>query len=148
MSPQPLAERIGIAAGSKVWVIGDTVEETSLLDPLPEDVELIHSEDFIDHSSEDYGDQTWGAMFPDLPRERPRPHGIDNAVIIVTFAQEFHRELDDALPRMGSVSNAWVVFTPTTLPADIVAAGIADYGWSTAETFDLNDSWQALRIKP
>lgn len=148
MSPQPISAQLGITTGSRVWVIGDTVEETSLLDPLPDDVTLYHSEDFRDDASEDLQDQTWGETFPDREQEFIRPHGIDTAVIIVSFAQEFHRELDEALPRMGSVRRAWVLFTPQTLPADIIERGITDYGWSVAETFAIGEDRQALRIKP
>src|SRR5690606_7279457 len=117
MSQQSVPALLGISEGTRVWVIGDTIEETSHLEPLPEDVELFHSEDFRDDSIAYLQDQTWGEMFPDRPDETIRPHGIETAVIIVSHAQEFHRELDEALPRMGSVSRAWIVFTPRTLPA-------------------------------
>lgn len=148
MSQPSVPALLGISEGTRVWVIGDTIEETSLLDPLPEDVELFHSEDFRDDSIDYLQDQTWGEMFPDRPDETIRPHGIETAVIIVSHAQEFHRELDEALPRMGSVSRAWVIYTPRTLPTEIVERGVADYGWSTAETFPVNETWHALRIRP
>lgn len=148
MSLPTIPEQLGIVAGSRIWVIGDTVEETSLLDPLPDDVEIFHSEDFRDNGNDEFQDQTWGAMFPERTVEPERPHGIDTAVIIASFPQEFHRELDEALPRMGSVSRAWIVFTPRTLDAEIVERGIADYGWSAEETFLITETWQALRIKP
>ncbi|NLC98483.1 MAG: hypothetical protein GX678_05345 [Actinomycetales bacterium] len=147
MSQQPVSALLGITPGSRVWVVGDTIEETSLLDPLPDDVEFFRSEDFRDDSVDDLQDQTWGSVFPDHVEERPRPHGIDTAVITASHAQEFHRELDDALPRMGSVARAWIVYTPQTLPASIVTEGIVDYGWTAAETIQLNDTWHALRIK-
>ncbi len=150
MTQPTIAALLGIESGSRVWLIGDTVEESSLLDPLPDGVEIFTTHDFVDHATDDVQDQTWGAVFlepePEAPHEQTRPHGINTAVIVVSHPQEFHRTLDETLPRMGSVARAWILYAAQTLPTDVVTTGISDYGWSPAETFPVNDTWQALRI--
>lgn len=145
MTLPTVAERLGIAPGSLVWLVGDTIEETSLLDPLPEGVLTYEDEPDGEHERPSWQDGTWGEMFGEPPEPR-RPHGIDTAVVVVTHAQELHRVLDDSLTRMGSVERIWIVVTPNTLPEPIVVNGTADYGWDVVETLEINETWTARRI--
>ena len=52
-----------------------------------------------------------------------------------------------SIARRIASTTSGIVYTPQTLPASIVTEGIVDYGWTAAETIQLNDTWHALRIK-
>lgn len=148
MTSPTIAEKLGIEPNTLVWLVGDTVEENSLLDPLPDGVETYQYEPETEaDAASRWQDNTWGAMFGSTPPEVHRPHGIDTALIVVSHAQEFHHELDDNLTRMGSVGRVWLVFTPATLSESIVVAGTADYGWKVVESRDLNETWTARRLR-
>jgi hypothetical protein len=117
-------ERLRITEGSVVWIIGSTVEETSLLDPLPEGAEIVEERDDDD---------------PDL---------IDAAVVFTDDRLQLAEDFDESLPRLGSIPLVWVVW-PTDADVDQAAVQemLGDYGWSAVETVDLDDPWSALRIE-
>ena len=120
------AEKLGIQPGSLVWVVGNSIEETALLDPLPEGVETYEDEPV--ESPEDWFDDTWtGAENRPEPTEPVRPTGIDTAVMAVSNSQEFHMRLDDMLPRLGSVGRVWVVFPVDEVPLAIIRNGVEEY---------------------
>lgn len=148
MAPRSNAEKLDIRAGSRLWLIGDTVEEASLLDPLPDDVEIFTPDDEIDETPEpSWHDDTWGSILESEPVEPVRPTNIDVAVIMASHPQEFHRELDDKLVRMGSMKAVWIVHVPMTLPLEIIETGLADYGWHVTDSVELNETWTARRVK-
>src|SRR5690554_4972203 len=103
------ADLLGIQPDSLVWIVGDSVEEMALLDPLPAGVETYSDEE--PEQPESWFDDTWtGAENRPEPTEPVKPSGIDTAVIAVSNSQEFHMRLDDVLPRLGSVGRVWVVY--------------------------------------
>jgi len=125
--------------------VGDTVEETALLDPLPAGVE-IYSEEEQEETESWLGDTWTGAENrPEAP-EPVKPSGIDTAVIAVSNSQEFHMRLDDVLPRMGSVRRVWVVYPTEALPLPIVRTGVDEYGWGTTEPLALDETWSAVEL--
>lgn len=141
-----VAERLGIAPGSLVWLTGDSVEETSLLDPLPEGVETY--EDSLDDEGSSWQNDTWTvSREPNEEPEPTRPVGVDTAVMAVSNPQEFHALLDDMLPRVGSVTSVWVVHPGAAIDRTIIERGIGDYGWRIAETVLLDDTWTGLRLR-
>lgn len=146
MSAEPtIAEMLGIEPESRVWIVGDSVEETALLDPLPEGVELFQDEE--PEVVEGWFDDTWtGAQHQREPVEPPRPTDVDTAVVAVSNTHEFHMRLDDALPRMGSVDRVWIVFPPHEVPLQIVRNGVDEYGWEAGETLTLDDTWAAVSL--
>lgn len=148
MTAEPtIAELLGIEPDSLVWVVGDSVEETALLDPLPEGVETFQDEE--PERADRWFDDTWtGAQNQPDPPERDRPHGVDTAVIAVTNSQEFHMRLDDVLPRMGSVDRVWLVFPTDELPLPIIANGVDEYGWGASDPVRLDDTWSGVRLQP
>lgn len=141
-----VAELLGIEAGSRLWIVGDSVEETALLDPLPEGVDTFQDEE--PEQPEGLFDDTWtGAENRREPVEPARPTGIDTAIIAVSNTQEFHMRLDDALPRMGSVNRVWVLYPAADLPMTILENGVGEYGWNTSEPRLLDETWSAVEIK-
>ena len=74
MSDESNAEKLRISEGSVVWILGTTVEETSLLDPLPEGVEVVEARDEDD---------------PDI---------IDAAVVFADDRLQLAEDFDEALP--------------------------------------------------
>lgn len=147
MTTEPTnAEILGIRPHSLVWIVGDTVEETALLDPFPAGVET-YSDDDQDQSPDDWASDTWtGAQEQPEPRERDKPGGIDTAVIAVSNSQEFHMRLDDVLPRMGSVARVWVVYPAEALPLDILRHGVDEYGWGATAPVRLDETWSAVEL--
>ncbi|MBC9225971.1 hypothetical protein GL325_06545 [Aeromicrobium sp. 636] len=140
------AELLGITPGSLVWIVGDSVEETALLDPLPEGVET-YEDEVVEQPDDRWFDDTWtGAENQLEPTEPVKPSGIDTAVIAVSNSQEFHMRLDDVLPRLGSVGSVWVLFPTGSLPLPILSTGVSEYGWGTAEPTLLDDTWSAVRL--
>ncbi|GAA3533607.1 hypothetical protein AFL01nite_21650 [Aeromicrobium flavum] len=143
---QTTAETLGITPGSLVWIVGDSVEETALLDPLPEGVETY--EDDATDNDDRWFDDTWtGAQNHPEPSERDKPSGIDTAVIAVSNTQEFHMRLDDVLPRLGSVGRVWVLYPTGDLPLTILRTGVDEYGWRTTEPTLLDETWSAVQLR-
>lgn len=143
---QTTAELLGIEPGSLLWIVGDTVEETAVLDPLPEGVETYEDEE--PEQVEGWLDDTWtGAENHPEPAEPVRPSGIDIAVIAVSNSQEFHMRLDDVLPRLGSVPRVWVLFPTDELPVSIVHTGVGEYGWGTSDPVELDETWSAVELR-
>ncbi len=141
-----VAELLGIGAGSRLWIVGDSVEETALLDPLPEGVDTFDDE--VPEQLEGLFDDTWtGAENRPEPPEPVRPTGIDTAIIAVSNTQEFHMRLDDVLPRMGSVNRVWVLYPSDDLPFTILENGVGEYGWTVTDPLALDETWSAAEIK-
>lgn len=117
-------ERLRISEGSVVWIIGSTVEETSLLDPLPEGAEIVEERDEDD------------------------PGLVDAAVLFTDDRLQLAEDFDEALPRLVSIPLVWVVW-PTDADVDQAAVQelLGDYGWAAVETVGLDDPWSALRIE-
>ena len=121
------AEKLHISDGFVVWIIGQSVEETTLLDPLPEGAETIEErdEDTEEHES------------------------IDAALLFVDNRTELIEQLDEVLPQLGSIPVVWITY-PIGERSDVDAEGIqeliADYGWHTVEGVDLDETWAAVRL--
>lgn len=150
MTDEPTnADKLGIEPGSLLWIVGDSIEETALLDPLPEGVEIYQDEPDDPDGTDSWFDETWtGTDLEDETEDGPaRPSGIDVAVIAVTNSQEFHTRLDDLLPRMGSVSHVWVIYPVDALPRPILEHGVDDYGWGAGVTVPLDDPWSAVELQ-
>ncbi len=140
------ADKLGIEPGALVWIVGDSIEETALLDPLPEGVETYEDEGLNEPQS--WFDDTWtGAENRPEPVEPSRPSGIDTAVIAVSNSQEFHTRLDDLLPRMGSVGRVWLLFPVDELPMAIMENGIDEYGWTATVPVRLDETWSAVELE-
>ena len=141
-----VAELLGIEPGSLVWIVGDSVEETALLDPLPEGVETYQDDD-LDQIDSGF-DDTWTGTGRDSDSPEPtKPSGVDTALIAVSNTQEFHMRLDDVLPRMGSVTRVWVIFPADAVPLTIVRNGVDEYGWVADDTIDLDETWAAVQLQ-
>ena len=126
MTAPTTAEMLRISEGFVVWVIGSSVEELSVLDPLPEGTETIDARDADD---------------PDL---------VDAAIVFADDRLQLAEDLDQVLPLLGSIPLVWVSF-PVEREADIdettIEKVIDDYGWRHAETVVLDETWTALRIE-
>lgn len=128
------AELLHITQGP-VWILGTTDEERALLDPLPDDVEIVVDRDVVSDGDEDashIGSEPMAA-----------------AIIVVDAMDTTPELLDDTLPRLGSVPLVWIV-----LPAELNSAEVdqieqmaREYGWSAVERVDLGDAWSAVRLK-
>ncbi|SKB04947.1 hypothetical protein [Aeromicrobium choanae] len=142
---QTTADLLGIEPGTLVWIVGDSIEETALLDPLPDGVETYQDEE--PEQSERWFDDTWtGAENQEEPAERDKPSGIDTALIAVSNTQEFHMRLDDVLPRLGSIGRVWVLYPTDALPLPILRTGVDEYGWTTTEPTALDETWSAVQL--
>jgi hypothetical protein len=118
------AETLRISEGSIVWILGTTVEETSLLDPLPEGAEVVEE------------------------REEHDPDGIDAAIVFADDRLQLTELIDEALPQLGSIPLVWVSWPAgTDIGQDAIQELLSDYGWSAFETVTLDDTWSALRIE-
>jgi len=119
------AEKLHITNGFVVWVVGRTVEETALLDPLPEGAEAVEERDEDD------------------------PDTIDAAILFVDSRTELVDHLDEVLPQLGSIPVVWISY-PLGYRSDVDAAMIeelvSDYGWRTVEELALDETWSAVRI--
>lgn len=119
------AEKLRITDGFMVWIIGRSVEETTLLDPMPEGAETVEQRD------EDEDDT------------------IDAALLFVENRAELVDQLDEVLPQLGSVPIVWITF-PVSGRADIdgeaIGELVADYGWHTVESTELDETWSAVRL--
>jgi hypothetical protein len=119
------ADKLRISDGFVVWTIGTTVEETSLLDPLPEGAEMIEARDEDD------------------------PEHVDAAILFADDGTELADSFDDVLPQLGSIPVVWVAFPIRTddIDENSIQELIADYGWYAVESILLDDAWAALRIE-
>jgi hypothetical protein len=118
------AEKLRITDGFVVWVIGATVEETSLLDPLPEGAETVEERDEDD------------------------PVHVDAAVLITDRRVQLVDDLDEVVPRLGSIPTVWIAYplASSDLDEDVLQELLSDYGWSAVESIALDDTWAAMRI--
>ena len=119
------AEKLRISDGFVVWVIGTTVEETSLLDPMPEGAEMIEA------------------------RDEEEPESVDAAIVFADDRTQLADSFDDVLPQLGSIPVVWVAFPirQEDIDEDSIQELIADYGWYAEESILLDDAWAALRIE-
>ncbi|GAA3515002.1 hypothetical protein GCM10022234_07450 [Aeromicrobium panaciterrae] len=130
MTDTSIAEKLRITEGYVVWVIGQSVEETALLDPLPEGAVAIER-----RTSDDEDDE------PDL---------IDGAVLFVESRAQLEDDLDEFLPQLGSIPVVWICFPVagrTEIAAETIGQLVADYGWHTVENVPLDDAWSGVRLE-
>jgi hypothetical protein len=120
------ADKLHIGEGFVVWVIGTTVEETSLLDPMPEGAEAIEVRD------EDY------------------PERVDAAIMVTDARTSLADDFDEVLPQLGSIPIVWVAYPldQSDLDEDTLQDLLGDYGWEAVESIGLDDAWAAMRIVP
>lgn len=131
MTDTSIAEKLRITEGYVVWVIGQSVEETALLDPLPEGAVAIErpSED------DDVDDET---------------DFIDGAVLFGESRAQLEDDLDEFLPQLGSIPVVWICFPVTgrtEIDAESIGELVADYGWHTVEHTPLDDDWSGVRLE-
>jgi hypothetical protein len=119
------AEKLRISDGFVVWIIGTTVEETSLLDPMPEGAEMIEARDEED------------------------PVSVDAAIVFADDRTQLADTFDDVLPQLGSVDVVWIAFPvrDAGVDEDSIQELVADYGWYAEESILLDEAWAALRIE-
>lgn len=119
------AEKLRITDGFVVWVIGRTVEETALLDPLPEGVETVEERDEDD------------------------PDTIDAAILFIDGRAQLVDHLDEVLPQLGSIPIVWICYprdNRAELEPDSINDLVADYGWHAIEVISLDETWSAVRL--
>ncbi|MEO6605040.1 MAG: DUF3052 family protein [Aeromicrobium sp.] len=129
MTETTIADKLRITEGYVVWVIGRTVEETALLDPLPEGAVA------IEQRSEEDEDEV------DL---------IDGAILFVESRTQLIDDLDEFLPQLGSIPVVWICFPVggrTEIEAETIGQLVADYGWHTVEHVELDESWSGFRLE-
>jgi len=129
MTETTIADKLRITEGYVVWVIGQTVEETALLDPLLEGAVA------IERRSDDEDDES------DL---------IDGAILFVESREQLVDELDEFLPQLGSIPVVWICFPisgRTEIEAETIGDLVADYGWHTVEHVPLDDAWSGVRLE-
>jgi hypothetical protein len=119
------AEKLRISDGFVVWIIGTSVEETSVLDPLPEGAEM------IEQLGDDEGES------------------VDAAIVFADDPTLLADTFDDVLPQLGSVPLVWVSYPVrgSDVSEDTIQELVADYGWYAEESILLDDTWAALRIE-
>jgi hypothetical protein len=118
-----LAETLGITAGSVVWVVADSIEETALLDPLPAGAETVAE-----------------------PVDR-----MDAAVLVADNLAALQGRLDHVLPELGSTPVAWIAYPsghPRELGREALVALVGEYGWRLSAEVQLDDTWSAVRLRP
>ena len=116
------AETLGITEGSVVWVVADSVEETALLDPLPD-----------------------GARTVDEPRDR-----MDAAVLLIDNLASLENQLDEVLPSLGSTPVAWISYpsgNPREIDRDALVSLVDEYGWALGPEVRLDETWIAVRLR-
>ncbi|KRC66334.1 hypothetical protein ASE12_17160 [Aeromicrobium sp. Root236] len=119
------AEKLRIGDGFVVWIIGASVEETSLLDPLPEGAETIEV------------------------RDEDEPENVDAAILVTDDRTALTDDFDEVLPQLGSIPIVWITYPLTghsDLDEDTLQDLIGDYGWSAVESIALDETWAAMRI--
>lgn len=122
MTESTNAETLGITAGSIVWVVADSVEETALLDPLPE-----------------------GAVTVDEPVD-----SMDAAILLVDSRAGLVNHLDEVLPSMGSTPVAWISYPAgrtRELDRAFVLDLVGEYGWGLGPEVWLDETWAAVRLR-
>jgi len=119
------AEKLRISDGFVVWIIGSSVEETSVLDPMPEGAEMIETRDEDD------------------------PESVDAAILFADDRTRLADSFDDVLPQLGSIPVVWVAYAirEDDIDEDSIQELVADYGWFAEESILLDDTWAALRIE-
>jgi hypothetical protein len=121
-----IAAQLRIGEGFAVWVIGATVEETALLDPLPEGAQTVEVRDEDDHETLD------AAIF-----------FADNRI---SLAEDF----DEVLPQLGSIPVVWITYPLDSNHSDLdettLQELLSDYGWAAVESIALDETWAAMRI--
>jgi hypothetical protein len=119
------AEKLRISEGFVVWIIGTTIEELSLLDPMPETAELIEG-----------------------GREEI-PESVDAAILFAGDRTQLADSFDDVLPQLGSIPVVWIAYPlgEVDIDEDSIQELTADYGWYAEESIILDDTWAALRIE-
>jgi len=119
------AEKLHITDGFVVWVIGRTVEEIALLDPLPEGAETVEQ------------------------RDEDEPDIIDAAILFGDSRTELLDQLDEVLPQLGSIPVVWIAY-PTvgrsSMDVETIAEMVAVYGWHPVESVSLDETWSAVRL--
>lgn len=118
MSRTAIADALQIVEGFTVWVVGGSVEETALLDPLPE-----------------------GATTVDQPHDY-----LDAAVLLVDSRDTLADQLDEVLPHVGSTPFVWVCFPPDDIDRETVGMLVGEFGWMVGEPIVLDETWSALRL--
>ena len=129
MTETNIADKLRITEGYVVWVIGQSVEETALLDPLPEGAVA------IEQRGDDEDDE------PDL---------IDGAILFVESRAQLVDDLDEFLPQLGSIPVVWICFPVSgraEIDAEAIGQLVADYGWHTVEHVPLDDAWSGVRLE-
>jgi hypothetical protein len=116
------AETLGITEGSVVWVVADSVEETALLDPLPD-----------------------GARTVDEPRDR-----MDAAVLLTDNLESLESQLDEVLPSLGSTPVAWISYPSGNqgeINREALVSLVDEYGWALGPEVRLDETWSAVRLR-
>ena len=124
MSESSNAEKLRISDGFVVWIIGSSIEELSVLDPLPEGVELVEL------------------------RAEDEPESIDAAIVFADDRTQLADSFDDVLPQLGSIPVVWISYPyqNADIDEDAIQELTADYGWYAVESVVLDDTWAALRV--
>lgn len=124
-SEQSSAEKLRISDGFVVWVIGTSVEETSVLDPMPEGAEMIEV------------------------RDEEEPESVDAAIVFADDRVQLADSFDDVLPQLGSIPVVWISYPirSSEIDEDAIQELIADYGWYAVESILLDETWAGLRIE-
>jgi len=119
------AEKLRISDGFVVWIIGTSVEELSLLDPMPESAEMIEQ------------------------RDEEEPESVDAAVLFADDRTQLADSFDDVLPQLGSIPVVWIAYPvrEDSIDEDSIQELTADYGWYAVESVVLDDTWAALRVE-
>ena len=119
------AEKLRIRDGFVVWIIGASVEETSLLDPMPEGAETIEV------------------------RDEDEPENVDAAIMITDNRSALADDFDEVLPQLGSIPIVWITYPVngrSDLDEDTLQDLVGDYGWMAVESIALDETWAAMRI--
>jgi hypothetical protein len=126
MTEQTNAEKLRISDGFVVWIIGSSVEETSVLDPMPEGAEMIEQ------------------LQEDEERE-----SVDAAIVFADDRTALADSFDDVLPRLGSIPLVWISYPirDADIDEDAIQEITADYGWYAVESIVLDETWAALRVE-
>ncbi|MGA8987585.1 hypothetical protein [Aeromicrobium sp.] len=120
------AEKLHISDGFVVWVVGASVEETSLLDPLPEGAVTIEE------------------------RDEEQLQTPDAAIMITDNRTALADDFDEVLPRLGSIPVVWITYPldgHSDLDEDTLQSLLSDYGWGAIESIALDETWAAMRIQ-
>ncbi|VXB75023.1 hypothetical protein [Aeromicrobium sp. 9AM] len=119
------AEKLRIGDGFVVWIIGASVEETSLLDPMPEGAETIEE------------------------RDEDEPENVDAAILVTDNRTALADDFDEVLPQLGSIPIVWITYPGnghSDLDEGTLQDLVGDYGWSAVESIALDETWAAMRI--